>query len=124
MWNSIVLIDDDQIFNFLNKRIVDKLQVFEKVEVFNDAKQAFEAIKTWDFLPDYILLDIRMPLMDGFEFLNRFDALPEALTKHTKIIIVTSSLLHEDHEKCSSYRNVVGFLPKPLSAERFRAFLD
>lgn len=75
-------------------------------------------------MPDYILLDIRMPLMDGFEFLDRFDALPEALTKHTKIIIVTSSLLEEDHEKCSKYRNVVGFLPKPLSAERFRPFLD
>ena len=118
------MIDDDQIFNFLNKRIVDKLQVFEKVVIFNDAKQAFEAIETWDFLPDYILLDIRMPLMEGFEFLDRFDALPEALTKPTKIIIVTSSLLQEDHEKCGSYRNVVGFLPKPLSEERLRAFLN
>lgn len=123
MERSIMLIDDDQIFNFLNKRIVDKLQLFNEVEVFNDAKEAFEALKIRKFLPEFILLDIRMPLMDGFEFLDEFDALPEDFTKQSKIIIVTSSLLHDDHEKCKEYRNVVGFLPKPLDAERLKAFI-
>jgi len=121
---NIILIDDDQIFNFLNKRIIDKLAAFEKVEVFNDARQALAEIKSRDFSPEYILLDIRMPIMDGFEFLDQFDKLPEHLTKQTKIIIVTSSLIDEDREKCIQHANVIGFLPKPLNVESLKVFLQ
>lgn len=111
-----MLIDDDQLFNFLNRRIVEKLQVFNQIEVFNNAKMALEQIKTQQFVPQYILLDLRMPVMNGFEFLDELEKLPESIVAHTEVIVLTSSLMEEDREQCLQYKRVVAFLPKPLDA--------
>lgn len=118
MDKSIMLIDDDQLFNFLNRRIVEKLQVFNQVEVFNNAKMALEQIKTQQFVPQYILLDLRMPVMNGFEFLDELEKLPESIVAHTEVIVLTSSLMEEDREQCLQYKRVVAFLPKPLDATK------
>jgi len=123
MMKSIMLIDDDQLFNFLNKRIVQKMDLFEEVDVFNNAKSALEEIKTQHLLPQYILLDLRMPGMNGFEFLEAFEQLPQMLIQNIKVIVLTSSLLEEDHKKCMEYQKVVAFLPKPLDPERLKIYL-
>jgi len=113
-----MLIDDDQLFNFLNRRIVEKLQVFERIEVFNNAKIALEQIKTQQFVPQHILLDLRMPVMNGFEFLDELEKLPQSLVGQTEVVILTSSLMEEDREQCLQYKRVVAFLPKPLDATK------
>ena len=123
MMKSIMLIDDDQLFNFLNKRIVQKLDLFEAVDVFNNAKNALREIETQHLMPQYILLDLRMPGMNGFEFLEAFEKLPQMLTQNIKVIVLTSSLLEEDHKKCMEYPKVVAFLPKPLDPERLKIYL-
>lgn len=113
-----MLIDDDQLFNFLNRRIVEKLQFFERIEVYNNAKIALEQIRTRQFLPHYILLDLRMPVMNGFEFLDELEDLSESDVNETKVIVLTSSLMDEDREQCMEYKKVIAFLSKPLDGTK------
>ena len=116
-----MLIDDDKMFNFLNKRIVEKMQVFDQITMFENAKSALDDIphKT----PEYILLDLMMPVMNGFQFLDELEKLPSALTKSIKVVVLTSSLMEEDYNKSMQYQNVIAFLSKPLDTEKIKRYI-
>ena len=108
MIKDIFLIDDDALVNFLNQEIIKDSHPDKKVRSFESATEALEVIKemlnTSDSkLPQLILLDINMPVMDGWEFLDIFDQLPENKTKDCKIIMHTSSIDPRDIEKAKTY---------------------
>jgi len=124
MKRSIMLIDDDQLFNLVNRRIVEKVQFFDLITVFNSAKTALEEIKTRESVPQFILLDLRMPVMNGFEFLEALAKLPKAMIDGVKIIVLTSSLVDEDRDRSLIYKNVVAFLPKPLQIAQLQNCLN
>ena len=122
MIKDIFLIDDDALVNFLNQEIIKDSHPDIKVRSFESATEALEVIKemlnTSDSkLPQLILLDINMPVMDGWEFLDIFDQLPENKTKDCKIIMHTSSIDPRDIEKAKTYKAVVDYMTKPLNLQ-------
>src|SRR5690606_1003090 len=111
--NSIMLVDDDFITNFLHSRLIKKLNNSSSIVVTENGEEALEYIDHHD-PPDIILLDINMPVMNGFEFLKEFYKKYKNKVK-TKVIVLSSSISLKDRTIASSYG--VPFLTKPLSPD-------
>ena len=116
---SVLLIDDSEVDNFINKAILSKENSISGITVKSsgfDALEYLEGILEEDnSFPDLIFLDIRMPRMNGFEFLDEYSNFPEKLTSHSKVYILSSSLDPLDSEKSKKYAVVKGHLVKPLA---------
>ncbi|RCH53618.1 response regulator [Mucilaginibacter hurinus] len=111
-----LLIDDNYIDNFVTSRILETASFAEKIEIFQSASLAIEALRTGASKPDVIFLDIRMPLMTGFEFLQEFETL--TIDKSgIKIFMLSSSLDPTDLRKSSDNKYVTQFIHKPLTFE-------
>ena len=119
---KILLIDDDEAFNFLNRLIITGLMPACIVYAAQDGQAALNIIKRDEGCPDVILLDINMPGMDGFEFLDEFDKLNKC-SDHTKIFMLTSSSRDEDRVNVLSHKSVIGYLSKPLTVEHIEEIL-
>lgn len=118
--NSIFIVDDDPITVFGIKRMLKPVTDCEAVEIFQNGKEAFDAladkIKHGDHLPDVIFLDINMPIMDGWDFLEALMHLP--IKERIIINILTSSIDPMDHQKWNEFKNksahVLNFKNKPI----------
>ena len=120
MAQDIFLIDDDGLVNFLNQEIIKYSYPNKNIRSFDSATAALEVlqdiIKTSNAtLPQLILLDINMPVMDGWEFLDEFEQLPKSQLENCKVIIHTSSIDPRDIAKAKTYHSVVDYLSKPLN---------
>jgi CheY-like chemotaxis protein len=119
---SLFLIDDDRIFNMIHTRIMESKSFAQKIQPFHNAKQALKALRDIstqqpeDF-PEMIFLDINMPAMDGWEFLEEFEKLPGQIQIRCNVIILTSSIDPRDIERSRTYKNVTKFMSKPLTPE-------
>ena len=112
----IYLIDDDDIQNTINVRIIEIVAPEREVRVFKNAKRALEALQVVkerenEKEPIFLLLDLNMPQMNGWEFLNHF----EDRQNPWPVYILTSSINEEDKNRANNYPSVVGFLSKPLT---------
>jgi CheY-like chemotaxis protein len=119
-YRSALLIDDDADSNFVNSWIVRK-EFAEEVVVKQSVESALEYIKEKsrdrENLPDVIFLDIRMPIMDGFDFLEEFNKLPDIVKSKCKIIMLSSSFDKNDYHKAIGNQYVYRYLNKPLTVE-------
>jgi CheY-like chemotaxis protein len=130
-YHSIMLIDDDEMDNFINERIIGASNITEHIYTHNGARSAIEFLKnmekispgTTEAFPDIIFLDIDMPLMDGFAFLDEFDKMKEETKKHCKIIMLTSSINPYDINKSKKYDYVKKYIRKPLSEDNIKNLL-
>ena len=113
----IILIDDEPIVTMLNSRMIEKVNKNIERLSFNNPREALKYLETNK--ADLILLDINMPEMNAWEFLNHMQNL---LLNHT-VIIVSSSINPQDRVKASTYKNVKGFLNKPLMVDDLKLFL-
>jgi len=126
---SILLVDDDEINNFISVKLIKKTLLNTDIKTCLNGKFAIdELVETQknnpDDLPDYILLDINMPIMNGWEFLDEYQRLKIDPEGKSKIYIISSSVFNNDINKAKSYPLVKDFISKPLSVEKIKEVLD
>ncbi|UJP63561.1 response regulator [Mongoliitalea daihaiensis] len=121
-FSAIILVDDDPINNLINKRLISKTKISERVEEFLEAEKALEKLKNLgEEETALILLDINMPVMNGWDFLNYY--VENLSHRPDKIVMLSSSIDFQDRIKANSYSCVKGFIEKPLTPEKFQSIL-
>jgi CheY-like chemotaxis protein len=113
-FKTCLLIDDNYIDNFVTRKILEGSNFAESIIVVRSANEAIESLRDGLIKPDVIFLDVRMPLMSGFEFLEAYDKL-DINKEHIKIFMLSSSLDPLDMRKSSDNKYVTHFIHKPLT---------
>jgi CheY-like chemotaxis protein len=129
----ILFIDDDEPTNFLNKLIVDEMCCAEHVQIVHSGREALEYLTQSGAYkndnnsyprPDLIFLDINMPGMDGWEFLDHYKNLPNNQKGDVVMVMLTTSLNPDDEEAAKQYIEISGFENKPLQPEVIQKILN
>jgi CheY-like chemotaxis protein len=119
--NCILLVDDDDGTNFLHRLIIKQAGCSDKVEVVLNGEEALhylaEAAGGNKPVPELIFLDINMPLLNGWEFLDEYAKLGADKKVDTKIIMLTTSVNPDDARRAGTYESVAGFKSKPLEED-------
>ncbi len=114
----IFLVDDDPIQNMLTSKLISSVDEGIKFKVYQNGEEAMQAIKSNE-LPDIILLDINMPIMDGWEFLEAYSS----EKYQAKVFMLTSSTMNEDRSKARDFECVKGYYTKPIKIEDIKEVL-
>jgi len=124
---TVMLIDDNEIDNLINQKMIEATDIADKIYTHTGAKSGLEFLRNLEkldiadkILPDLIFLDIDMPLMDGFQFLDEFEKLGNLVKKKCKIIMLTSSINPQDYNRAKKYPAIKLFLNKPLSFDTIK----
>lgn len=123
--NSVLIIDDEPFMNLINEKIIQKAQFCTNVDKFEDAVKALEDLKkTYNEkqeFPDCIFVDVNMPGMDGWAFLDELKKFPIEVLHKCRVFMLSASISPSDLEKTKPYKFVSDFITKPLSAEKLNA---
>ena len=124
---SIGIIDDDPVYQFTAKKIVELSHRAGKIHQFTSGDEALTYLSDhregYLELPDILLLDLNMPVTDGWMFLDAYRKLKPSLCKKMLIYIVTSSIDPRDIAHAKSYPEVIEFISKPLDIDRIQGIL-
>ncbi|WP_339754230.1 response regulator [uncultured Winogradskyella sp.] len=128
---SIMLIDDNKIDLFINRKIIEKYNSDLPVNIFPNANLALNHLKRFEInnsdpsikKPDVIFLDINMPEMDGFQFLDEFDKLTFIEKKPIEIYMLSSSASHNDIEKAKNNTKCKDYIVKPLTLKKLNTII-
>ena len=127
--NHIVLVDDNETTSFLNNRLLARLGTASQVSTFTRAEEAFthfwgdeNAAGAAPAAPELMFVDLKMPGVSGFEFLQMYDALPAPVKEKTVMAVLTTSLHSADTARVAQYPNVE-YLTKPLTEEKMTMLL-
>ncbi|GEL11379.1 Response regulator receiver domain-containing protein [Flavobacterium glycines] len=121
MLDLILCVDDDPITLMLCKKVITKASFSNNIITAKNGEEAiqyFDSIlnKETDKLPQLVFLDLNMPVMDGWDFLNIFNT-PKYSEVTTKIVVLSSTIDPEDHQKSKNFPMVIDFLSKPITNE-------
>ncbi|MEI7802812.1 MAG: response regulator [Bacteroidota bacterium] len=115
----VLLIDDNEIDNYISKIMITRKNLTEKISVAASAIEALEYLETLlnkpEEFPDVIFLDINMPQMDGFGFLEEYSKFPEHVTANVSVYMLTSSSDPNDIERATQNPMVKKYFSKPLT---------
>ena len=123
----IALVDDDKVFQLTTSRTIQAAKLTDRILQFENGEEALIFLKEHametDTLPDYIFLDINMPFVDGWMFLDDFATLKTDLQKDISIYMVSSSIDPKDVNRAKGNKNVQDYIIKPVSREKLIAIL-
>lgn len=114
---TVLLVDDDKVTNLMHSRLLRKLGLAERIEVATDGMAALERLESLGENakpPEIIFLDLNMPRMNGFEFLDAYKRFPEALKRDQDIVMLSTSILHDDRKRAEADPDVRRFVVKPI----------
>lgn len=122
-FGNVMLIDDNELDNFINEKTLEANHFSAKVYVNTSAKSALEFLQnlvvmgksTEALYPEVIFIDINMPMMDGFQFIDAFKKTLDKKIGSPRLVILTSSVYHEDKLKAEQLDRDILFLNKPLT---------
>lgn len=125
--NSVLLIDDDKICNYLHEKAIRRMDITEDIYITSNGIEAIDAIDAhiskYKAPPQLIFLDLKMPVMDGFEFLKKLQANYLKQIAKTVVVVLSTSGHPKDMEELSGYKNVT-FFSKPLTDEKLKHILS
>lgn len=129
--NCILLVDDNPAINALHLMTIKNSKICNEIKIATDGEKALTYLKNNNqkspaqsyCKPDIIFLDINMPRMNGFEFLENYKSLDENL-KSKVVIILTTSSNPDDKKNAEKYSDVYGFRSKPLTAEMVNEIIN
>lgn len=123
--NCILLIDDNKADNNYHQIIIKGMNIADNIQIAKDGLEALEYLKTENQIPpDLIFLDINMPKMDGWEFLDAYKNLDPKQKAQIIIVILTTSGNPDDKKRAESISEVAGFTVKPLTEEMLTEILE
>jgi len=118
-YKKVMFIDDNELDNFINKKLIESENFAAEVQTYLSAPEALAYLKSnatdAALLPDIIFLDIIMPVMDGFAFLEEYARLPENLKLKCKIVMLSTTESFTELNRANQNKYVRKFLNKPLS---------
>ncbi len=121
----VLLIDDNEIDNFINERIITSTNFSEECTVRTSADAAVDYLKgigsNTEVLPQLIFLDLNMPGKDGFAFLEIFNTLDKGIRDFCRVVVLSSSISPDDINRASAHPNVIKYLNKPLAEKYLEA---
>ncbi len=129
---SIILIDDDESSNFLNKIFIKQVDSEINVHALSNGKEGLDFILNRDVFqekepfqgPALVMLDIRMPVMDGWQFLRAYEKeVPQAIKEKLVIVLITISEDQDDIERANNEPNIAEYIRKPLSDIKFKKLI-
>jgi CheY-like chemotaxis protein len=120
--NTLYVIDDDDIYQFIMERAIADTELVNLIKTFPNGKEAIQflesAIGRPELLPEVILLDLTMPVMDGWQFLEKYLLLKPRVGKIIHIYVVSSSINPADVERAKNISDVTDYVVKPISKEK------
>jgi CheY-like chemotaxis protein len=124
--NNLFLIDDDAVFNHIHTRAIEKIKFANNIKAFQDPLIALDELRQLvisgaDMLPQIVFLDVNMPAMDGWDFLEQLVDLPEMVFENCRIVMLSSSIDPSDIERSKMYKMVFDFISKPLTPLKLTA---
>lgn len=129
MSRKVMIVDDDEVSNFVCTSTIEQAGISNDIIAFLTARDALDFIEqaianAVELLPDLILLDINMPVMNGWDFMEAYKKLMPTINKNIVIIILTSSVYQKDKEKAGTYAEISDFASKPLDTSVLLEFAD
>lgn len=125
---TILFVDDDEISNFVSVKTIEDAKIADHILSVTSAMEALDLIDKGltgqGHYPDLIFLDINMPVMTGWDFLEEYKKIKTKLPRPIRIIILTSSVYQHDKEKANTYEDVDDYTLKPLSISDLQIFKE
>jgi CheY-like chemotaxis protein len=126
MKESILLVDDEKIFNFISTKVLEGMGISDEIHTATNGNSALELINNYfsgtRSVPRLILIDLNMPVMDGFAFIEAFQRLHIANQERAVLAVLTSSSNQQDKDRAKSL-GIKHFLTKPISELEIREVL-
>lgn len=123
----ILLVDDDDVTNFLSKEMLRLYMASPTIDIALNGQEAIDFLLSNaddpEKIPDLILLDINMPIMDGWDFLAEFDKINRPGFEKINIIMFTSSVYYEDIDRARTYASVRNIYSKPLDEQKIKEII-
>lgn len=119
---QLTLVDDDDVFVFLTTKMLEQSKLVEHIKIFENGYDALvflkENMNNVEVLPDVILLDLNMPIMDGWQFLEEYVKIHPVIGKKITIYICSSSISPDDINRAKAINEVSDFIFKPMTKDR------
>jgi len=123
---NFIVVDDSKLDCFIAEKIIKNTGISETIKSFLQAPEALDYIKSipaGEHMRTIMLVDIQMPVMNGFEFVEAFEKLPQEIIQHYTIYIISSSINENDLSRVHNYATVKQFLNKPLTSNNLAVLL-